>query len=267
MRKMRRSRVGLFPAVVMAAGLVFAGCTLYPPITGSGVLVDATADFEDFSRLSADSGFEVTVLADGAYGITVTVDDNILEHVRLEREGNELRIGLDPWYSYRKVTLTAVVSMPALSGVELSGASSLTVAGGAAFPSAATFEVDLSGASALTAPELTAGSFDLDLSGASRASVGLNAGSVRLDVSGASRLIAGGSTGMVVAEVSGASEADLRALPGTDADLEVSGASRMWIDLSGMVDADLSGASTLFYRGGLTWGRVVISGGSQLKAY
>jgi hypothetical protein len=262
----KANKAGYVSVGVLFAALAFAGCTFYPPISGSGVLVEATADFEGFSRVSADSTFDVTVVADSSYGVTVTVDDNILEHVRMDRDGQELRIGLDPWYSYRNVTVKALVSMPVLSGVELAGASSLAVTGGG-FPSAPAFEANVSGASTLSVPDIAAGSFRLVLSGASTASVGVTAGTVGLEVSGASRLTAGGSTGKMVAGVSGASEVDLRGLPGTDADLEISGASRMWVDLSGVVDADVSGGSTLHYRGGLTWGRLRVSGGSLLKPY
>jgi len=237
-----------FALVALAAGLVFAGCTLYPPLTGSGVLVEGTAGYENFSIVKAESGFEVTVIADASYSLTVTVDDNVLEHVQMEQNGSTLRIGLDPLYSYRNVTLKAVITMPVLSGVELSGASSLIVVGGAAFPPAGAFAAVVSGASSLMLPRITAGSFKVELSGASR-------------------LTAGGSAGKLVAEVSGASQADLKALVGGDGDLELSGGSRTWIHLSGLVDAAISGGSTLYYAGSPTWGDLEISGGSQLQAY
>jgi len=243
---MKNGRV--YALAALAAGLVFAGCTLYPPITGSGVLVEGTADFENFSIVKVEHGFEVTVIADSSYGLTVTVDDTVLEHVQMEQNGSELRIGLDPLYSYRNVTLKAVITMPVMSGVELSGASSLIVVDGAAFPPAGAFAAVVSGASSLLLPQLTAASFELELSGASR-------------------LTAGGSTGKLVAEVSGASQADLKALVGGGGDLELSGGSRTWINLSGLVDAQISGGSTLYYAGSPSWGNLMISGGSQLKAY
>jgi hypothetical protein len=253
--------------IVLAAGLLFVGCTLYPPIAGSGILVEGTADFENFSIVRADSGFEVTVIADTAYSVTVTVDDNILEHVRMELEGNELRIGLDPWYSYQDVTLKALVTMPVLNGIKLSGASSLFVVDGPALPPASVFKADVSGASSLKIPHITADLFELELSGASTASLGLTSAAVRFDVSGASRLTAGGSAVEVLADVSGASEVDLKALSGGNGELELSGASRMWVTLAGLANADLSGGSTLYYRGGLAWGHLDISGGSRLKTY
>ena len=242
------TKVRVFALAALAAGLLFTGCTLYPPITGSGVLVEGTADYENFSIVKADSGFAVTVIADRSYSLTVTADDNVLEHVQLEQNGSELRIGLDRLYSYRNTTRKAVITMPVLSGVELSGASTLLVAGGAAFPPAGAFKAVASGASSLQLPQITASSFELTLSGASR-------------------LTAGGSTGMLVAEVSGASQADLKALAGGGGDLELSGGSRSWIHLSGPVDAAISGGSTLYYTGSPTWRNLEISGGSQLKAY
>ncbi len=252
---------------VLAAALAFSGCTMYPPITGSGVLVEGKADFQGFSVLKAEHAFQVTVVADEAWSVTVTVDDNILEYLRLEAEGNALRIGLDPWHSYRDATLKALVTMPQLEGVELSGASSLTVVGGDAFPRLRRFQADVGGASSLLMPAVAADTLELELSGASAASLGLRSGAARFAVSGASHLAAGGGAGAVAAEVSGASEADLKALFGGDGDLRISGASRVWVNLSGLVDAEVSGGSTLYYRGGLSWGRLEITGSSQLEAY
>ena len=143
----------------------------------------------------------------------------------------------------------------------------MLVVDAAGFPPVGAFECDLSGASSLLLPAIVADVVDLELSGASTASVGLAAVSARIALSGASRLTAGGSTGELTADVSGASEADLKALAGGEGDLEVSGASRMWINMSGVVDAEVTGGSTLYYRGALTWGRLVVTDGSQLKSY
>jgi hypothetical protein len=251
----------------LSAVLTLAGCSLYPPITGSGVLVEGTADFENFSMIEADNAFEVTVIQDDAYAITVTVDDNVLEHVQIEHDGSTLRIALDPWYSYRDVTVKALVTMPLLSAVQLSGASKLLVVDGASFPRISGFTATASGASSLMLPAVVADTFELELSGASTASLGLNAGVVRFELSGASTLTAGGTADRVEADVSGASEGDLKALSGGSAELELSGASRMWVTLSGLVDAELSGASTLYYRGGLSWGHLVVSDSSELRTY
>jgi serine/threonine-protein kinase len=243
---MKAARIAALAA--LAVGLALASCSLYPPITGSGVLVEGTADFQGFTAIKVDSGFEVTVIPDSAYSITVTVDDNILEHVRMEKDGATFEIGLDPWYTYRDVTLKAIVTLPVLTAVELSGGSSLIVVEAATLPPVGSFAAEVSGASSLLLPAISASSLDLELSGASR-------------------VTAGGSAGAIDAAVSGASEADLRSLSGSSGDLELSGGSRMWVTLSGLVDAEVTGGSTLYYRGGLSWGHLVVSDGSQLRSY
>ncbi|MBN1834545.1 MAG: DUF2807 domain-containing protein [Spirochaetales bacterium] len=263
----RGPATALAALAALAAGLIFAGCSLYPPVVGSGNLAEGTADFRDFAVIQAASGFDVTVIGDVDYGLSVTVDDNVLEHVQLEKQGNTLSIQLDPWHTYQKVTLQAVITMPVLAGAELSGASTLRVVDGADLPPVGAFEADVSGASSLMLPAITADTFDLELSGASTASVGLVASAARFAVSGASRLAANGSAGSIAADLSGASEGDLKSLSGGNGELELSGASRLWVTLSGLVDAEVTGGSTLYYRGGLSWGRLVVSDGSQLKSY
>lgn len=261
------NKTRLLPLVGLVLAVAAGGCSLYPPITGSGVLVEEAADLEGFSAVKAGSGVAVTLVQGDSFGVTVTVDDNILEFVRISKSGSQLELDLDPWHSYRRATLKAVLTMPVLDSVALSGGSSLRVAEDSGFPAVGMFSAALSGASSLVLPGVSAGTFDLDLSGASRASVGLSAATARFSLSGASRLSTAGSAANLRAEVSGASEADLKALAGDRGDLDISGGSRVWINLSGPVDVEISGGSTLYYRGSPSWGRLSVSGGSQLRSY
>ena len=59
--------------------------------------------------------------------MVIRVDDNLVEHLQVTKEGSTLVIGLKPGHSYslRNVTLEADVTMPELTGADLSSGSHL----------------------------------------------------------------------------------------------------------------------------------------------
>ncbi len=196
----------LFAAVLLAFVLAAAGCDVpstggLGQVPGSGKLVTKTYDYTGFTKVVVDSGFAASVERGAACAVSVTVDDNLIkDHLKVELKGDTLHIGLAPLWRYHDVTLRATVTLPHLSGLEVSGAS--TVDGVATGDD---LELVVSGASRATLEG--GGSAALELSGASRAEGDvqwdaltgeLSGGSVaaftggaerlRLDVSGGSRL-------------------------------------------------------------------------------
>ena len=75
-----------------------------------------------------DSGFRVDVDYGETSEVSVTVDDNLVqEHLEVELDGDTLHVGLADLWQYRDVTLRARVVMPRLTGLEVSGASTVAV--------------------------------------------------------------------------------------------------------------------------------------------
>ena len=153
----------------------------------------------------------------------------------------KIRLGTVP--TLRLVTLRALVTVPQLRGLTVSGASHGTVS-------------DLSS---------TEG-FDLTVSGASGVTGNVAAGDIGFDVSGASTVQLEGSADNMSAIVSGASTVNLDDLTVNNANVNISGASTVIINLSGRLDANVSGASTLLYIGDHPiMGTIDVSGASTLR--
>ena len=138
--------------------------------------------------------------------------------------------------------MEAEITMPELTGLELSGATRGTVSG---FDSTEGLTVQVSGASRLSGD--------------------IQAGDVRFDVSGAGRVTLSGSGEDAVIGASGASHMDLADFPVVDANVEASGASTVTVNASGRLDADASGASHVKYLGSPSLGTVDTSGGSSIE--
>jgi len=225
---------------VISAVLVLRG---WPGgLIGSGNLETEAYAFSDFTEIEIGSAFEFEIRQSSSYNISVTADDNVMEYVQVSQVGQTLKIGLRTVTWFGPATLRASVTMPELRGLTVSGASR-----GDIYDFSSTEDVDIT------------------VSGASRVNGDITAGDVEFDISGASTVQLDGSANDMVAHVSGASRLNLDDFTVNNADVDLSGASSGTVNLSGRLDADLSGASRLWYIGEPTMGTVDTSGASTIS--
>jgi len=229
---------------VISTMLVLRGCP--GGLIGSGNLETEAYDFTDFTEVEIGSAFEFEIKQSGSYSINVTADDNVMEYVQVSKDGQTLKIGLRTglgiFLGPVSATLRASVTMPQLSGLTVSGASRGTVSG---FSSTE----DL----------------DITVSGASRVTGDITAGNVGFGISGASTIQLEGSANDIDANVSGASHFNLEAFTVHNADINFSGASSGTVNLNGRLDANVSGASRLWYMGEPTSTDINTSGASTVS--
>jgi len=243
-------RLSIFALVLAGLTALFAGCGDDDGVTvqdegvrGSGNVITEDMPFADFSAVEAANAFVVEIIQSDTFGVTIRVDDNILDLLDVSKEGDTLKIGLERGVSLRgDVTLEASITMPDLDGLELSGASRASVSG---FRSS--------------------GQIDIDLSGASTLEGDLEAGQTDINASGASRVVLEGSATEATIEGSGASSLDLADFTVNTAEVTLSGASEATVRVLGRIEpVDVSGASRLRYLGDPSLGDVSTSGASTV---
>jgi hypothetical protein len=229
-------------AVVAAISTVLALRGWPGGLIGSGNLETEEYAFADFTEVEIGSAFEFEIKQSSSYNVSVTADDNVMDYVQVSQVGQTLtiRLGTVTWLG--PVTLKASVAMPQLLGLTASGATRGTVSG---FSSTENLSVGVSGASRVTG-DITAGNVDFGISGAS---------SIQLE----------GSANNMDATASGASHLNLDDFIVNNADVNLSGASSGTVNLSGRLDADLSGASRLWYIGEPMMGDIDTSGASTIS--
>ena len=236
---MKRAMVAVLVAALLVSA-IFTGCR--GTFFGSGNLETRQYVLSDFSRVEVGSAFDFEIIQSGSYSVSVTADDNAFEHIEVAKRGDTLKISMKTFPSIGSSTLEAVVTLPQLRGLVISGASDGYVTG---FSSTENIEIGVSGASKV-AGDITAGDAEFDVSGAS---------TVRLE----------GSADDMDANVSGASSFKLGDFMVNDADVVFSGASSGTVNVTGRLDANLSGASKLEYIGEPTMGDINTSGASTLS--
>jgi hypothetical protein len=234
----------LLVALLAACTLVEEISSRVTTITGLGNVVTQEENITGFDKVDVSNAFKVDIRQGDSFRVVIRVDDNLLEYLDVAKRGSTLRIGLEPGraYNIRRATMEADVTMPELTSLELSGATQATISG---FESTERLDVDVSGASQLRGD--------------------IEAGDARFEVSGASQVTLSGSAGDVTINVSGASTANLADFSVGDASVEASGASKVTVNTSGRLDAEASGASSVFYLGNPTLGNIDTSGASSVE--
>jgi hypothetical protein len=228
----------LFLLVALLVGCTPPGA----PITGTGKVVTQEEEISGFDKVEVSDAFKADISQGETFSVVVRLDDNLLQYLEVVKQGSTLKIGLKTNRIVRDSTQEAEVTMPGLTGLDLSGASQGTITG---FKSADPFDADVSGASNLRGD--------------------IEAGDARFDVSGASHVTLRGSADDVTVDASGASSVDLADFPGADASVKAGGASEVTVNASGTLDVDGSGASHVYYVGSPTLGTIDTTGASEVE--
>jgi hypothetical protein len=251
-------------AVIIIMSLLVVPCVsgCFIPVSGSGNLITEGFNFTDFNSVHVGSTFEVEISQSDTFSISITADDNIMEYVIVNHSGDTLQVRLKQGYNYHSITAIAKISMPDIERLELSGATEGVLND---FVTDNDITLGISGASNLTLSALSAGDVRMEISGASHVSGNLTCGDADFDISGASNLSLSGSGQALKAEVSGASRLALDNFTTDNADMHVSGASTGVVNTAGTLDAEVSGASTLYYIGSPLMGDIDISGASSVQ--
>lgn len=256
MKKVLLPIIGL----VILVGLVGTACLGIGFVRGSGNIVTKEYDFKDFTAVEASSAFAVNITRGDSYSVVVSTHENIIEHLDVVLSGGTVKLRLEP-ASYSNTDLKAEITMPELTKLKLSGASSGNVSG---FASGTDFDLELSGASRIDI-DMETGMADVTISGASRVNGQLKADNTTIQISGASRSELNGSASELDLEVSGASQASLVDFAVQSANLNVSGASRASVTVNGTLDVNVSGASSVDYYGSPALNSVSVTGASSLN--
>ena len=196
-----------------------------------------------FNKLQMGSAFKVDVKQGSKFSVATSGRSEDLNDLEANVSGGTLKLGYKDknWNKNRK-TVNVSITMPALQGVDFSGACKVNVE---RFSDVKTMDIDVSGASQVT----------MDLS----------ATKVSLDLSGASQLLLTGQCDVLNGEVSGASSFKGKDFPAKEVNIDASGASSAAVAASDAIHAEASGASSIRYSGSAKNIHSSSSGASSVK--
>ncbi len=244
----------VFTIITLIIILFAGGC--YGAIRGSGVIVSRAFDMDMFTRVETSSAFEVEIERGSTFSVSVTADDNFFDYIRVNEMEGTLKIDMLPGHSYFPNALKAKIVMPDIYSVSAYAASEVEIT---AFDLPHSFHSTASGASTIEFAGLKATDIALEAGTASRIQGIITGNDVDLEASGASRITLSGQAKNLKMSVSAASNVDLAGVIAENATVGLSGASSAIVNLSGRLDAGLTGASHLQYIGDPEIGNINLS--------
>jgi hypothetical protein len=192
-------------------------------VKGSGVAASEKRDESGFKSVDVGGVFQVEITAQKDYAVEVSADDNLLQYIKTEVDGDTLRISTEKRIN-SQTPIIVRISAPNIEHVDASGASKVTVSdlknskfgldiSGASKVNlsgeTAILTIDVSGASKIDAENLNSANASVHATGASK--VTLNATEeLNADASGASKISYGGNPKNVEKKSSGASSVSAR---------------------------------------------------------
>jgi hypothetical protein len=229
--------------VLFLSVALLVGCTLPGNIiTGSGNVVTQEEAISGFDKVEVSHTFNVDISQGETFSVVVNMDDNLLQYLEVVKQGSTLKIGLKTDRISRDSTLEAEVTLPGLTGLNLSGASHANITG---FKSTKDISFDLSAASS------------------SRGDI--EAGDISIGLSDSSSITLTGSGQDLTIDAKGSSELDLTDLLVVNASVILSDASTATVNASGRLDVDASDASDVYYLGDPTLGEINTSSESSVE--
>lgn len=207
-------------------------------IDGNGNIITESREITSFEELEVSGVFEI-ILAEGKPGLTIECDENLLEHIHVERDGDALSISTKDVY-LNSDNLVLHVTYDELEEIDLAGASELINSG-----------------------IFKGKSLEIDVSGASSMKLSIDVESLEVNSSGGVEISLSGVATSASFDMSGASDIHALDLQTEECDIDISGAGEVKISVSESLEVDISGAGEVQYKGEPTI-RQSISGVGEL---
>jgi hypothetical protein len=239
-------KTGFIVGGFIVIALIFIGCSLFPVLWGSGNVIVQDYEFGSFTTIDAYDAFNVTIKQGSEYSITVRTDDNLMSHVMVNKVGNNLTVAMESGYNYQPTVLQVIIELPDLYQVHFFDAVKAKI-------ESITCDHSL-GIAAEDASSISIPFFSVN-------------GDISITLQDASTLELNGSGDDLMLNVSGAGNAFLGNFQINNADVELSDASRAYINMNGTLNCRLYDASHLHWTGNMIAGEIIIRDASSLSEF
>lgn len=230
---------GLYILVVLMLS-VYSGCEVFGE-RGDGKVTSETRILPSFTAIDVSGAFDVDITQGTTQSVVVETDGNLQKFVKTRVEGNTLQIETKDPISH-STCMKIHLTVTDLKKIEISGA------------------VDIR-----TNNKLTTESLDIDGSGAADAKMELAVEKLTIDCSGGSKLKFSGTAKEVHLDASGAVDLFAFDLVAESVHIEISGAGKAEVNVSKILNAEISGAGSVRYKGNPEKVMSDVSGAGSIK--
>jgi hypothetical protein len=171
-------------------------------VRGSGDVITETREVSNVERVSLEGIGDLEIVQGDTEGLTIEIDDNLLEYLEIEMRGRELVLGFRDGVSVQDdFTLNYTLSVKSLDRVQVSGAGNVT----ATSLETGDLALEITGSGNVTIEELAAEDLSVRVSGSGNLDLAGEAASEELTITGAGNFTGGDlRTGRASIRISGA---------------------------------------------------------------
>jgi len=211
--------------ITSLAIVLFASCSKDDCISGSGGYVSRDYNTDSFNAVSISGEAEVYITKDAVRSVRIEAQNNILNALNVNVQGQTLTIGEDNCFRNAQ-RLKVYISTPTLTGLISAGSVNIT--------SADTF---------------TESEFSAVLSGTGSMNLNVDVQEFNASISGSGDISASGTATQQYFTSSGDGGFKCFNLVGEDVDINVSGTANLEVHATKTLNIDVSGTAMIYYKG------------------
>ncbi len=213
-------------------------------VKGNGNIKSAEHTVSSFKNVDVSGAIDLYVAQGDTKPVKIETDENLLQYIEVEQHGDRIEIRSREGINLRPTSKIKVyVTSPTYSEIEVSGASNI-----------------IGQTKVVNTERLKMG-----VSGAGDIIMDVDAPAVNAEVSGAGSVNLKGQTKTLDLSLTGAAKAHCYELLSENTRVEISGAGEADVYASVKLDAEVSGAGSVSYKGGATTGSQQVSGAGSIK--
>jgi Putative auto-transporter adhesin, head GIN domain len=211
---------------------------------GNGNIITEERSVGSFDRVEVNGALDVYVSQGPQHSVKIEGDENLLKYIMTEERGGELEVRTKSGVSMRPTKKMKIyVSSPRFEKLDVNGACNIT------------------GETRISSPER----LEIEVSGAGNISMEADAPELKAGITGAGKMQLAGKTRDFELRISGAGKARCYDMLAENTKVELSGAASAEVFASVTLDAKVSGAGNIRYKGSAPEVKQQVSGVGNVK--
>ena len=212
-------------------------------IRGEGPTITREFDLRNFDGVHNGFACDVELTRGNDYKVVVEGQENIIDNLKLEVEGGNLKIKYDRMVR-RADKVTIFITMPALTDVALSGSGNLKT----------------------TNHFSNSGDLDVSLSGSGNVFLNIDSRTVDTRMSGSGSVEFDGEAEALAIAISGSGNLNAQDFETKECEVRISGSGNATVYVSDRLDARISGSGNIRYRGNAAKVHSSVSGSGNVRS-
>ena len=210
-------------------------------VEGNGTISNTVRSLGSFHEVELDGSYDVELSQDATSSISIDADSNLLPLITTEIKGGKLTVSSDKNVnpSHR---IKVIIHSPAYTSVDVEGAA------------------DVHSATPITSDQLS-----IALEGSGSYVMETHVKSLTSEISGSGKITLTGEASSHKCTISGSGDLLAAALPTATTNIEINGSGAAEVFVSDRLDADISGAGDVRYKGRVTEVHSNVSGSGRVE--